>query len=64
MPTKCATCSRKISISTEFQCSCDKTKRYCPEHRYPDRYPNGHSCPIPPKQLELPRVVAVKLNKI
>ena len=64
MTTKCATCSKKLSISTEFKCPCDETKRYCATHRFPEKFPDGHNCPIPPAKVVLPLVVADKLIKI
>ena len=64
MPTKCAICSKKLTICTEFKCQCDDTKKFCSLHRFPDKFPDGHNCPIPLKKVELPLVVAERLIKI
>ena len=57
---KCAICAKKITISTEFKCSCDDHKRYCAQCRYPDM----HKCTTPIPKIVLPLVVADKLVRV
>ena len=53
-------CKKKLSLSNNFTCKCDKTKLYCSAHRMPE----DHACTAPKEQIKLDKVVADKLTRI
>ena len=45
-------CKKKLSLSTNFTCKCDKDKIYCSTHRMPE----DHSCTAPVEKIKLVKV--------
>jgi hypothetical protein len=45
-------CRKKLSLSTNFTCKCDKTKLYCSAHRMPE----DHACTAPKETIKLIKV--------
>jgi hypothetical protein len=57
---KCFICRKKLSLGVTFECGCDKDKRYCLAHRFPEE----HTCTKPKEKIKLEKVVADKLQRI
>jgi hypothetical protein len=45
-------CNKKLSLSSNFTCKCDKTKSYCSAHRMPE----DHSCTSIIEKIKLDKV--------
>jgi predicted nucleic acid binding AN1-type Zn finger protein len=54
IPMRCCieSCKKKLSLSTNFTCKCDKDKIYCSAHRMPE----DHACNAPIEKIKLDKV--------